>query len=181
MTSCKLIHRFIIITLTVIVMQTGAGCAGCASDGGGEIPPPKIPDTTAGMFVQESLKAADAGPVEPQMPDKMPEVPEEKVTPEKPAEHAEADVDREEATAPPEQETRPAQKDGFMASVMKMLNALVKTVFLILLLFAGVLLYKHLKNRKLTGAAKTGHKVTEPRTVSEAVSSYVRHKIKKNA
>lgn len=166
-------------------MQTGTCNAGCASDGGGAIPPPEIPDTSAGV-IQKTMKPTEKTPVEPDKLLEKPIIPEDEKIAEKPPEKTEVEAAEEEAkpveeVVQPERVEKPAEKKDFLSSFMGMFDALLKTILLILFIAGGILLYKKLRQLIPGKPAETGERLREPRTVSEAVSSYLSHKIKKRA
>ncbi len=183
MLNCKLIYKFILIVLIIIVMQTSTCNAGCASDGGVEIPVPEIPDTTSKLLIPKSMKSAEISPKKPDMPIKAPEVSEakEKIPEIQESQKPEVKIQEPEKALKPEFKVKPSEKKNFLLSFFTMLDALVKTILLLLLTYAGILIYKHLKKRKMSGLPHYEEKIQEPRNVSEAVSSYVKHKLKKSA
>jgi len=135
----------------MVFIQTSCCCVGYASDGGDYMPPPSVSQ----------------------------DQPLPKITVEKPNAVAQAP---EKVVSPVVQETpevKPEKKEGFIPTVLKMFAALGKIVLLILLGFGGVLLYKYLKEQKLFGLPGKQEKTGEPSNVSQAVASYVKHKLKK--
>jgi|GEM_PF-2645113 len=178
MFNYRFIDKFLLIALTIIVMQTKVCSAGCASDGGGEIPPPKIPDTSAQQMLHKAMKSAEKEPLKKaDKPLPSPGISDEaeKAEVKKPEKKPEPEVEKQKADkkkAKPEKE--------FLSYVGGMLSILLKTILLIFIIFGGILLYRHLKGRRLFAFPKHEKKENgEPQTVSEAVSSYIKHKLKR--
>ncbi len=183
MQSCRLIYKFIMVTLAVIVMHTGTCNAGCASDGGGEIPPPVIPDTSTGIKLQESMKPLEIQPKYRDIPIQAPVIPEtvkEKSAPDEKITSTDEPVKQEPVKPDQKEPVKQPEKD-FLSSFLGLLWTLAKTAFLILLILAAVLAYLHMKKRRKYTSASDEVKNREPQTVSEAVSSYVKHKLKRSA
>lgn len=181
----KLLYKTILICMTVVVMQTNYCSAGCASDDM-HIPPPDLSKMDLMQDKQAPPKVSNRLPDEPLPPPKS--LIEEKVAPEKESKVAEESkqVAQESANLEKPEPVIPKKSNGFVGVLVKMFSALVKVILLLTVIYAGILLYRRLKEMQLLPLKKkeeTSQKVTsgEPETVSEAVSSFVKHRIKKNS
>lgn len=177
MLNYRLINKLIIITVTVIIMHTSSCNAGCASDGGGEIPPPKIPDTSAGIM-KKIMKPAETTPIKPDVKIEAQEKTSIKTeTEKKEAKKAEKKLspDKKEPSA------EHAAGQSFLSLFLNMLGVLAKTLLFILLTAGAFLLYKALRKGTPANQKQKEDKINQPSNISEAVSSYISHKIKKNA
>jgi len=82
------------------------------------------------------------------------------------------------APAPP-----PAPAKTFLGAIISMLQALFNVVLLIAAMVGIFILYKRMKSKNSTPEKTAEQRETpidEPTTVTEAVASFVRHKIKRN-
>ncbi len=69
-------------------------------------------------------------------------------------------------------------KKSFVSAFFGMLISLTKVILFILFIYALILLYKKYKNINALKQISPLENSKEPETISEAVSSYVKHKIK---
>jgi len=158
--------------MTIIIMQANYCSAGCASDDM-KIPPPKLPNMdlmkeqqisppkVSVKLPDESLKGPETIQLEQQV--------EQKIQPaEKPQ--------KVEKPLPPQ----PKKGNGFISALFNMFAVLIKVVLLLGLVYGGILLYKRFKEQQPAPSAEQEEIPGMPRTVSEAVSSYVKHRIKKS-
>ncbi len=159
----KLLYKFIIVALAIIVMQTKYSYAGCASDGGGPIPAPKLPDLSAKLIEKPTTSSIFSEAEKQKIPEKKIEKTENILQPPK-----------KELT----QQAPPEKKGSFWSAIFNMFTLLFKIIVLILLIYGGILLYRKLKAIK--GYPEAQGDIPEANTISEAVASYVRHKIKRS-
>lgn len=168
----KSLYRIISVVLTTAIVYTSC-CAvadsGVIDEEPGYIPPPGI-QVAPKTLVIEKVPEAPKLPVTPPEPAPQPQ-PEPEPTPEpKPA--------PEPAPPPPEQQAPIEQEEGFISKIIQMVIALCKTIALIIGLVGAYILYKKFMTKKLVGAAVKAPG-EEPKTVEEAISSYIKHKLKK--
>lgn len=76
------------------------------------------------------------------------------------------------------------QATSFKNLVFRMLKALLGVLLLIAALVGGILFYKWIKTKKITPMiqkhiSRPEEEIREPVTISEAVSSFVKHRLKK--
>lgn len=150
------LYKSIVIVLSAFIICVSWSCA---SDSGvmpvdetPEIPPPSIAEVPKTMLIQ-----AQEEPEKIEKPEKSEKIEEKEL--QKPVE---------------KKQTQKPSNNGFYNTI----KALVKTLLLILVVAGIYLLYKKIKSKKPSQKLES-KEFTEPETISEAVSSYVRHRLRR--
>lgn len=178
-------------------------CCACVASDGGQVSAPRIPDmrlpddiskamiqksvpSQPGQTNQQAQSGAPKTSVAPgtpqtQQPQPPPQVesqPGESVVIQQPS--GSTEMEHRIQKQPPPGTTQNGQ-GGFMSAVLNMLSALAKVVLLIFAIAGIYLAYKKLKPQLLHAATpKNVGKQAAPATVSEAVASYARHKLREH-
>jgi hypothetical protein len=195
-----IICKLIITMMTLAALHTGCCCACVMASDGGQFPPPKVPDLRLPNDIEKALnqRPAPSQPIQPaqQAPAGTPVSPVMPVTQQgQPAGVQVANPPAERGSV--QQPTTPAQMEqiirrppvppagqsgggGFMTAVLNMLSALAKVVLLVFAIAGVYLAYNKLSSQIMHVAVpKSGGKQGSPATVSEAVASYARHRLRK--
>lgn len=190
----QITNKLIITTMLLAIMHAGCCCACVASDGM-RISAPKVPDMRLPDDVSKALIHQQAQPQQEQTQEQTatPTPPDEQQAQPyaQTAEQPEGRALVQQPSSPEEMERRITQQalpvapqegqNGFMSAVLDMLSALVKVILLIFMITGIYIAYKKLKPQLLHAAIpKNGDNQTAPATVSEAVASYARHKLREH-
>jgi hypothetical protein len=178
-----IIRKFIMTTITLAILHTGYCCMCVAASDNVQTPPPKVPDMRLPNDIERTLKEKQAQ-AQPTPTAAQPQHgTQTALTPQQPQpviQQPSAPAQMEQRLPAP-QGSQGAQGGGFMSAFFNMLTALAKVVLLILAIGGVYLAYNKLKSRMMHVAApKPSGKKGAPATVSEAVASYAKHRLRKS-